>query len=124
MPLALMRNFEAPQDATDYYLMSGDLRVGRIYERQGTQGLEFLWALTTVFFRETLRTIRLRHLADCVCRTATAAPSASVLNRGAQCRFHCDFGPSWPLNGMERNAPFFVKTLSDEWNRNTRQFVP
>ena len=45
MPLALMRNFEAPQDATDYYLMSGDLRVGRIYERQGTQGLEFLWAL-------------------------------------------------------------------------------
>jgi hypothetical protein len=90
MPLALMRNFEVPQDATDYYLMSGDLRVGRIYERQGTQGLEFLWALTTVFFRETLRTIRLRHLADCVCRTATAAPSASVLNRGAQCRFHCE----------------------------------
>jgi hypothetical protein len=77
-----------------------------------------------VFLRETLRTIRLRHLADCVCRTATAAPSASVLNRGAQCSFHCDFGPSWPLNGMERNAPFFVKTLSDEWNRNTRQFVP
>jgi hypothetical protein len=25
---------------------------------------------------------------------------------------------------MERNAPFFVKILSDEWNRNTRQFVP
>src|ERR1700704_4825879 len=49
MPLALMRNFEAPQDATDYYLMSGDLRVGRIYERQGTQGLEFLWALNGVF---------------------------------------------------------------------------
>jgi hypothetical protein len=49
MPLALMRNFEAPQDATDYYLTSGDLRVGRIYERQGTQGLEFLWALNGVF---------------------------------------------------------------------------
>ena len=48
MPLALMRNFEAPRDATDYYLMSGDLHVGRIYERQGTQRLEFLWALNGV----------------------------------------------------------------------------
>jgi hypothetical protein len=49
MPLALMRNFETPQDATDYYLMSGDLRVGRIYERQGTRGSEFLLALNGVF---------------------------------------------------------------------------
>src|SRR5262245_6760832 len=51
MPLALMRHFESPPDATDYYLMSGDLRVGRIYER-GTQGrpeLQFLWALNGVF---------------------------------------------------------------------------
>jgi hypothetical protein len=51
MPLALMRNFESPQDATDYYLMSGDLRVGRIYERatQGRPELQFLWALNGVF---------------------------------------------------------------------------
>jgi hypothetical protein len=49
MPLVLMRNFEAPQDTTDYYLTSGDLRVGRIYERHGMHGLEFLWALNGVF---------------------------------------------------------------------------
>jgi hypothetical protein len=49
MPLALMRNFEAPQDATDYYLMSGDFARRPYLERQGTQGLEFLWALNGVF---------------------------------------------------------------------------
>jgi hypothetical protein len=49
MPLALMRNLEAPIETSDFYLMSGDLRVGRIYERQGTQRLEFLWALNGVF---------------------------------------------------------------------------
>ena len=51
MPLALMRNFEALQDATDYHLMSGDLRVGRIYERatEGKPEFRFLWALNGVF---------------------------------------------------------------------------
>jgi hypothetical protein len=33
MPLALMRIFEAPQEAPDFYLMSGELCVGRIYKR-------------------------------------------------------------------------------------------
>jgi hypothetical protein len=30
----------------------------------------------------------------------------------------------WLTQGTERNAPFFVKSTSDEWNRSTRQFVP
>jgi hypothetical protein len=33
MPLALMRNFQTPQETDDYYFMSGELRVGRIYQR-------------------------------------------------------------------------------------------
>jgi hypothetical protein len=49
MPLALVRNFEAPQDAFDYYMVSGQLRVGRIYKRPITGELQFLWALNGVF---------------------------------------------------------------------------
>src|SRR5882757_4060179 len=51
MPLVLMRNFEAPQETYDNYVMSGELRVGRIYKRAtaGTPDLQFLWALNGVF---------------------------------------------------------------------------
>jgi hypothetical protein len=51
MPLVLMRNFEAPQETYDNYVMSGELRVGRIYKRAtaGTPELQFLWALNGVF---------------------------------------------------------------------------
>ena len=48
--LKLRREHDAPAD--HYQVYSGEVRIG---------------------------TIRLRHLADWVCRTATAAPSASVL---------------------------------------------
>ena len=51
MPLAPMRNLQAPQEADDFYLMSGDLQVGHIYKRasESKPDRQFLWALNGVF---------------------------------------------------------------------------
>jgi len=51
MPLAPMRNLKAPQEADDFYLMSGDLQVGHIYKRasESKPDRQFLWALNGVF---------------------------------------------------------------------------
>jgi hypothetical protein len=49
MPLTLMRNFEAPPEASDNYVLSGELRVGRIYQRVTIGRPEFLWAINGVF---------------------------------------------------------------------------
>jgi hypothetical protein len=51
MPLALMQNLEAPRDSSNHYVMSGELRVGRIYQRNapGKPELQFLWAVNGVY---------------------------------------------------------------------------
>jgi hypothetical protein len=51
MPLAPMRNLNAPQENDDFYLMSGDLQVGHIYKRasESKPDRQFLWALNGVF---------------------------------------------------------------------------
>jgi hypothetical protein len=51
MPLALMQNPEVPGDSSDHYVMSGELRVGRIYQRDtpGKPELPFLWAINGVY---------------------------------------------------------------------------
>jgi hypothetical protein len=51
MPLVLKRNFQALDDSSDDHVMSGELRVGRIYKRvtAGRPELQFLWAINGVY---------------------------------------------------------------------------
>jgi hypothetical protein len=50
MPLKLMQNSET-QKSSDFFVMSGNLRVGRIYRHENTRRpeTEWLWALNGVY---------------------------------------------------------------------------
>jgi hypothetical protein len=51
MPLVLKRNLQTQDDAFDNHVMSGELRVGRIYRRDiaSRPELQFLWAINGVY---------------------------------------------------------------------------
>jgi hypothetical protein len=51
MPLTVIRNIETPREGFDKHVMSGGLRVGRIYKREAAAKpeLQFLWAINGVF---------------------------------------------------------------------------
>jgi hypothetical protein len=57
MPLMVIRNTETSQEAFDKHIMSGGLRVGRIYKRETTTKpeLQFLRAINGVRVRRNAR---------------------------------------------------------------------